>query len=78
MTPMEWCSKYVNQPETVSNSYHAAWMAFLPFFLKNQYLPAENAAKRLFAKMVADMDISAQEAVHLCSETNSSAVVGRL
>ena len=30
-----------------------------------QELPAESAVRRLFAKMAADRDISAQEAVHL-------------
>lgn len=60
---MKYVSKYASKPESVSQSYHDALSDFcmrLPLDL-----PAENAVQRLFARMAADRDISAQEAVHL-------------
>ena len=60
---IKYISKYVSKPETMSDGYHDALKEFclcLP-----QDLPAENAVQCLFARMAADRDISAQEAVHL-------------
>lgn len=60
---IKYVSKYASKPEVISQSYRDALGDFcnrLP-----QELPAENAVRRLFAKMAADRDISAQEAVHL-------------
>ena len=60
---MKYVSKYASKPEVTSDSYHHALTAFcsrLP-----RHLPAERAVQSLFAKMAADRDISAQEAVHL-------------
>jgi hypothetical protein len=60
---IKYVSKYASKPEVASESYHHALAAFcarLP-----RHLPAERAAQSLFAKMAADRDISAQEAVHL-------------
>ena len=58
-----YISKYASKPESLSESYHTVLQEFcsrLPF---DQ--PAERAVQRLFARMAADRDISAQEAVHL-------------
>ena len=60
---IKYVSKYASKPEVLSQSYRDALDDFctrLP-----QDLPAEKAVQRLFAKMAADRDISAQEAVHL-------------
>jgi hypothetical protein len=60
---MKYVSKYASKPEVTSESYHQSLAAFcsrLP-----RHLPAERAAQSLFARMAADRDISAQEAVHL-------------
>ena len=60
---MKYVSKYASKPEVTSDSYHHALATFcsrLP-----RHLPAERAVESLFAKMAADRDISAQEAVHL-------------
>jgi hypothetical protein len=60
---MKCVSKYASKPETVFQSYQDALSDFcmrLPLDL-----PAENAVQRRFARMAADRDISAQEAVHL-------------
>jgi hypothetical protein len=60
---MKYVSKYAYKPETVSQSYQEALSDFCMHLPLD--LPAENAVQRLFARMAADRDISAQEAVHL-------------
>lgn len=60
---IQYVSKYASKPEVLSQSYRDALSDFcgrLP-----QDLPAEKAVQKLFARMSADRDISAQEAVHL-------------
>ena len=58
-----YIAKYASKPETLSESYHAALNGFCSRLPAG--LPAESAVQRLFARMAADRDISAQEAVHL-------------
>ena len=60
---IKYVSKYASKPETVSEGYHHALTEFCNRMPGD--LPAENAVQRLFARMAADRDISAQEAVHL-------------
>jgi hypothetical protein len=60
---IKYVSKYASKPEVASDSYHQALGAFCTHLPR--HLPAERAAQSLFAKMAADRDISAQEAVHL-------------
>jgi hypothetical protein len=60
---LTYISKYASKPETLSESYHTALHDFCSRLPAG--LPAENAVQRLFARMAADRDISAQEAVHL-------------
>jgi ATP-dependent DNA helicase PIF1 len=60
---IKYISKYASKPETVSDGYHHALDEFCSRM--PQDLPAENVVCRLFARMAADRDISAQEAVHL-------------
>ena len=60
---IRYISKYVSKPETASESYWSALRDFCSRIPEDQ--PAENAVQRLFARMAADRDISAQEAVHL-------------
>lgn len=60
---IKYVSKYASKPEVASDSYHQALGAFCAHLPR--HLPAERAAQSLFAKMAADRDISAQEAVHL-------------
>jgi hypothetical protein len=63
MAAIRYISKYASKPETVSDSYCSALVDFCSRLPEDQ--PAENAVQRLFARMAADRDISAQEAVHL-------------
>ena len=58
-----YISKYASKPEALSDSYHAALKDFCARLPVAQ--PAERAVQSLFARMAADRDISAQEAVHL-------------
>lgn len=58
-----YISKYASKPEVLSTSYHAALMEFCTRLPQDS--PAEHAVQRLFVRMAADRDISAQEAVHL-------------
>ena len=58
-----YIAKYASKPETLSESYHSALNDFCTRLPAG--LPAESAVQRLFARMAADRDISAQEAVHL-------------
>ena len=58
-----YISKYASKPEALSDSYHAALQGFCNQIPLGQ--PAECAVQSLFARMAADHDISAQEAVHL-------------
>ena len=60
---MKYISKYASKPEALSDSYHAALKDFCSRLPRG--LPAERAVQSLFARMAADRDISAQEAVHL-------------
>lgn len=60
---IKYVSKYASKPEIISQSYHDALNGFCGRLAQN--LPAEKAVRSLFAKMAADRDISAQEAVHL-------------
>ena len=60
---IKYVSKYASKPEILSQSYRDALGDFCSRM--PQELPAESAVRRLFAKMAADRDISAQEAVHL-------------
>ena len=60
---IKYVSKYASKPEVVSESYHQALAAFCTRLPRQ--LPAERAVQSLFARMAADRDISAQEAVHL-------------
>ena len=60
---MTYISKYASKPEALSDSYHSALNEFCSQVPAG--LPAESAVQRLFARMAADRDISAQEAVHL-------------
>ena len=60
---IKYISKYTSKPKTVSEGYHHALSEFCGQMPHN--LPAENALQCLFARMAADRDISAQEAVHL-------------
>jgi hypothetical protein len=60
---IKYVSKYASKPEVLSQSYRDALGDFCSRLPQN--LPAENAVRRLFARMAADRDISAQEAVHL-------------
>ena len=65
---IKYISKYASKPETPSDSYLQALTTFcnrLP-----RHLPAKRAVQSLFAKMAADRDISAQEAVHLLLSKN--------
>jgi hypothetical protein len=58
-----YISKYASKPETLSDSYHTALKEFCARLPVEQ--PAARAVQSLFARMAADRDISAQEAVHL-------------
>ena len=58
-----YISKYASKPGALSQSYHTALQDFCSRLPGAQ--PAECAVQRLFARMAADRDISAQEAVHL-------------
>jgi hypothetical protein len=60
---IKYVSKYASKPEVLSQSYRDALGDFCCCLPHD--LPAEKAVQRLFAKMAADRDISAQEAVHL-------------
>lgn len=60
---MTYISKYASKPEALSESYHMALNEFCSRVPAR--LPAKSAVQRLFARMAADRDISAQEAVHL-------------
>jgi hypothetical protein len=60
---MTYISKYASKPEALSDSYHTALKEFCSRLPAG--LPAESAVQRLFARMAADRDISAQEAIHL-------------
>jgi hypothetical protein len=60
---IKYVSKYASKPKVASDSYHQALAVFctrLPC-----HLPVECTAQSLFAKMAADRNISAQEAIHL-------------
>ena len=59
----KYISKYASKPEAQSESYHAALKDFCSRLPRG--LPAERAVQSLFARMAADRDISAQEAIHL-------------
>ena len=60
---IQYISKYASKPEVLSQSYREALSDFCSRTPHD--VPAEKAVARLFAKMAADRDISAQEAVHL-------------
>jgi hypothetical protein len=60
---IRYISKYASKPETVSDTYCSALTDFCSQLPEDQ--PAENAVRRLFARIAAGRDISAQEAVHL-------------
>lgn len=60
---IQYVSKYASKPEVLSQSYREALSDFCSRVPHD--LPAEKAVSRLFARMAADRDISAQEAVHL-------------
>lgn len=60
---IQYVSKYASKPEVLSQSYREALSDFCSRTPHD--VPAERAVQRLFAKMAADRDISAQEAVHL-------------
>ena len=60
---IKYVSKYASKPKVASDSYHHALSTFCHHLPQN--LPAERTVQSLFAKMVSDRDISAQEAIHL-------------
>jgi hypothetical protein len=60
---IKYVSKYASKPEVISQSYHDCLNDFCGRLPRD--LPAEKAVQSLFAKMAADRDVSAQEAVHL-------------
>ena len=60
---IKYVSKYASKPEVLSQSYRDALKDFCSWMPHD--FPAEKAVGRLFARMAADRDISAQEAVHL-------------
>lgn len=60
---IKYVCKYASKPEVLSQSYRDALTDFCSRMPHD--LPAEKAVSRLFARMAADRDISAQEAVHL-------------
>lgn len=60
---IKYVCKYASKPEVLSQSYRDALTNFCSRMPHD--LPAEKAVSRLFARMAADRDISAQEAVHL-------------